>query len=74
MDVKQDIRGGSLCLPAEPVVDKSNGSKNVDILPQLILQNPMLQRCKREDDESITSHWSDMVAFYFPDLINTIKS
>ena len=34
--VTQKVRGGSLCLPNEPVVDKCNGSKDVDILPQLV--------------------------------------
>ena len=32
----RNVRGGSLFLPTKPVIDKCNGSKDVDILPQLM--------------------------------------
>ena len=33
--VTQKVRGGSLCLPTKPVVDKCNGSKEADIQTEL---------------------------------------
>ena len=33
---KMYVGGGSLCLPAKPVIDKFSNSKDVGILPQLM--------------------------------------